>query len=184
MKPIDLKEVAKRFTEKYYPKWLSRFDRIWEMFEETNLNKIISDPATSQSYLGNAFGITGTTEPESQDYMSGIAIVAFTYQGAKDKDSISDDEVKKKISLIPNLKLTPGVQKRLEDTISEMLPLMVGEAVEQSKYKETSNLKNKDFNGHNDVKYFVVYVHRTSGFGVEKFLVVEDDLHSKGKIEM
>jgi len=133
MKPIDLKEVAKRFTEKYYPQWMSRFDRIWEMFEKTDLNKIVSDPAKSQYLQGNAFGIAGTAEPESKEYMSGIAIVAFTYQGAKAKDSISDDEIKKRISLVPNLKIIPGVQRKLENVISEMLPLMVEATVESKK---------------------------------------------------
>jgi len=155
MKPIDLKEVAKRFTEKYYPQWMSRFDRIWEMFEKTDLNKIVSDPAKSQYLQGNAFGIAGTAEPESKEYMSGIAIVAFTYQGAKDKDSISNDEVKKRISLVPNLKIIPEVQEKLENVISEMLPLMV-EGAEELQKERPYVQKDKMEYSHFTKKYQVI----------------------------
>jgi len=155
MRPIDLKEVAKRFTEKYYPQWLSRFDRIWEMFEKTDLNKIVSDPVKSQYQQGNALGITGTADPESKEYMSGIAIVAFTYQGTKDKDSISEDEVKKRISLVPNLKITHGLQQKLENVISEMLPLIVEEA-EESKKEKPAVQKDKIEYSHFTKKYQVI----------------------------
>ncbi|MCK4454608.1 hypothetical protein KAU51_04700 [Candidatus Parcubacteria bacterium] len=175
MKPIDLKEVAKRFTEQYYPQWLSRFDRIWEMFEKTDINKIVSDPAKFQYQQGNAFGITGTADPESKEYMSGIAIVAFTYQGTKDEDSISEDEVKKRISLVPNLKITHGLQQKLENVISEMLPLMVGESVAKAKNKKLTKQKTSE----RQTKEFVVYLARSSGFGTDNFLVNEEELHSK-----
>jgi len=174
MKPIDLKKVAKRFTEKYYPQWLSRFDRIWEMFEKTDLNKIVSDPAKSQYQQGNAFGIAGTAEPESKEYMSGIAIVAFTYHGAKDKDSISNDEIIKRISLVPNLKITPGVQQKLENVISEMLPLMAKNIEEQPESK-TDNLELLQVN-----EKMTEYNQKLSSIGVSEYRVWYNDSEPSG----
>ena len=133
MKPIDIKEVAKRFTEKYYPQWLSRFEMIWEMFQKTDLNKIVSDYAKSQYQLGGALGITGAIEPETKDCIGVIAVFGAIYQDAEDEGSIGADEVRKKMFLFPNIKLTPGAQQQLEDFFSEMLPLMTGGDDEQIK---------------------------------------------------
>jgi len=172
MEPIDLKKAAKRFTEKYHPDWVSRFDRIWDMFEKINPKSLVADSANSQSQMGNAFGITGTADPSAQECMGGIAVFAFTYQDTKDKSSISQDEVKKKISMVPvNLNMYPGLQKKLEDVVNEMLPSMVVGAAEQT--------EKKDSNEYDEIKYFIVYLSRKSGFGVQKILVDEDELHSE-----
>ncbi|MFH2059396.1 MAG: hypothetical protein ABIJ59_10910 [Pseudomonadota bacterium] len=173
-KPIDLKDVAKRFTEKYYPQWLSRVDRIWEMLEKVDPNSLFSESENSQSQQGNALGITGDVEPKFKECISGIAILAFTCRDVKDKDSISADEIRKRISIVPaGLKLTPILQSKLENILAEMLPSVIEESTIQPKNKGALNL-----NEHNDKKRFVVYMNRSSGFGVEKILVAEDDLHS------
>ena len=57
MKPIDLKEIAQRFTSKYYPQWISRVDRIWDMFEKIDPKSFVSESGKSQYQLGNAFGV-------------------------------------------------------------------------------------------------------------------------------
>lgn len=177
--PVDLKNVAKRFTEIYYPQWLSRVDRIWDMFENIDLQVHFSKSPKTQRQQGNAFGITGEIEPKFRECISGIAILAFTYQDIKGKDTISEDELRKKISIVPaGLNLTSTLQNKLENVLAEILPSMVDGGVEQLKNKETSKTKNKNSNGDSEIECFTVYVSSSSGFGAKRSLVAKDDLHS------
>ena len=140
MKPIDLKKVAKRFTEKYYPQWLSRVDRIWDMFEKIDIESFVSESSNSQSQLGNAFGIAGEVEPKFQECMSGIAIFAFTYQGVKDKNIVSEDEIRKRVTIVPGgFNMPAGLQGKLENVLSEMLPL-VGNSIEGQAENQANDL--------------------------------------------
>jgi len=142
MKPTDLKEIAERFTEKYYPQWLSRVDRIWKMLEKIDPKSLNFQFKNSQSIQGNAFGIAGETDPQFKEYMTGVAILAFTYQGVKDKNNISEDEIRKKVTIVPgSLNMPLGLQGKLENVLSEMLPLMIDSEVLKTKGKEVRDEK-------------------------------------------
>lgn len=146
IKPIDLKKIAKRFTEEFYPDWVSRFDRIWAMFEKIDPDSIPTGLDKLQPRLGNAFGITGMAEPESQECIGGIAVCAFTYKQVQDKSSVSEDEIRQKISIIPNFKITPSLQRKLEHVLAEMVPSMtygVDEQTEKLKIEEDTTGYNK-----------------------------------------
>lgn len=140
------------------------------MFENFDFNSFNSDSTKPQIQIDGAFGISGEIDPKFNECMSGIAILAFTYQGSKDDDSISEGEIKKNISIVPNLRITAGLQKKLESVLSEMLPMMTEGADEA---------ENKTFSERDDEKHYFVYVPRESGFGTEKVLVSENDLHSQ-----
>jgi len=178
IKPIDLKKIAKRFTEKFYPDWVSRFDRIWAMLEKLEPDSITTGTDKSQSQLGNAFGITGMAGPESQECIGGIAVLAFTYRQVQNKSSVSEDEVRQKISIIPNFKITPALQRKLEHVLAEMVPSMKQGIAEQDENQSIKSLVGVAPEGSDD-KSFVVYVGRSSGFGVNRYVVPEDELHSK-----
>lgn len=136
MKQIELKEVAKRFTEKYYPQWLSRVDRIWEMLENIDPNFLQAEPASSQYQQGNAFGIAGEIEPKFKEYMGGIAVFAFTCRSIQGDDGIGENEIKNQISITQtNLNISAGLQAKLENVLSEMLPSMIGDVIEADERK-------------------------------------------------
>ena len=130
IKPIDLREVAKRFTEKYYPQWLSRVDRIWEMLGKIDPNSLYSESAKSQYQLGNALGIAGTVEPEFKECISGIAVFAFTCHGLKSEEGIVEADLQSHIATTSlGLKISPGLQSKLESVLIEMLPSLIGGTV-------------------------------------------------------
>lgn len=120
MNPIDLKVVAKRFTEKYYPQFLHRVDRIWDMFEKIDINSFVSKSGKYQ--LGNAFGIAGTAEPIFQEYMKVISILAYVNPSVKGKDGIDKNEIIIQLTSAPKgIKLSTIQQQKLEDFFSEIL---------------------------------------------------------------
>lgn len=176
IKPIDLKEAAKKFTEKYYPQWLSRVDRIWNMFGKVDPDLLFSN---SQSQLGNAFGISGTVDPESKEFIGGIAILAFTYKQVQDESLVSEDEIRQKISIIPNFKITPALQRKLGHVLAEMVPSMVHDTESQIENQPIKSSVSVAPEEDVDEKYFIVYMNRGSGFGAKRYIVSEDDLHSK-----
>lgn len=145
LKPIDLKEVAKIFTERYYPQWLSRVDRIWEMLEKVDPNSLYSESAKPLNLQGNTFGITGEIEPKFQECISGIAVFAFTCNGLKSDDEIAEPELQSRITTTSlNLKIPPGLQSKLEAVLSEMLPTIVGETIRTEEEKlEINFIENK-----------------------------------------
>jgi hypothetical protein len=175
MKPIDLKKIAQRFTSKYYPQWVSRVDRIWNMFEKIDLNQILSESTTSQYQLGNAFGITGTTEPEFNECISGIAILAFTYKNVKDEDDVSEKDIKKQISIVPvSPKITTDIRQKLEDVLGEMLSSNIEGVIEEKNDAEVQKLKSLDENyakiwtNETSSEYLLIDKHRFEGLNKKK----------------
>lgn len=121
MKPIDLKEVAKQYTKKYYPQWLSRVDRIWDMFEKTSPNQVVDNVVKSGFQQGGALGIDGQQDPQLNECISGIAILAFTHQSVRDEDgSVSDEKIS--VSHI-GPEVSEDVQKELKSVLAEMLAI-------------------------------------------------------------
>ena len=176
LKPVDLKEVAKRFTERYYPQWLSRVDRIWEMLEKVDQISLSSESTKPLNLQGNTFGITGEIEPKFQECISGIAVFAFTCNGLKSDDEIAEPDLQSRITTTSlNLKISPGLQSKLEAVLSEMLPSMIEESVA----KTTNKKPIKQEPSKRQTKEFMVCLARSSGFGTDSFLVNEEELHSK-----
>lgn len=133
IRPLDLKAFANKFAEKYYPQWLHRVDRIWDMFERIDFDSFI--PESDNFQVGNSFSIAGEAGPESKEIISGIAILAFTYQNVKDKDNVNDAVIRKHISINPlSSKVSPELQQKLEGVLSEMLS-----SVEYCPESETDN---------------------------------------------
>ncbi len=119
MKPIVLKEVAKKYTEKHHPEWLHRVDRIWDMFEKIDFDSFISESGNHQ--LGNSFGIAGATDPEFQEYMKVISILAYINPRIKN-DGIGRNEIRVQLNSVPEgIKLSEKQQHKLEDFISDIL---------------------------------------------------------------
>lgn len=133
-KPIDLKEVAKRFTEKYYPQWLSRVNRIWEMFEKTDLNSLHPESIKSLYQQGNALGIVGEIEPQFKECMNVISILAYVNQNVKGKDNISEDEIRIQLTSAPEgINISAEQRQRLKITFNEIFFPTVEEVVEAKK---------------------------------------------------
>lgn len=169
LKPIDLKEVAQRFTKKYYPQWLHRFDRIWAMFEKLDLDSFVSNAAEPQYQQGEGFGIAGETDHLFKECISGIAIFAFTNQDLRE-NNINTEELRNRIAIVTaNKNLSAGLQKKISDVLCEMMPLMAGAAEEQTENTVAESLE----------KDFFVYLSNTSGFGTKKENASEKEIHSK-----
>ena len=142
VKPIELKKIAIKFIEKYYPQFLHRVDRIWDMFENIDINSFVTDSGEEQ--LGSAFGLTGTAEPGSQEPIIGIAILAFTYQTTKHETNLSKDEINKRISNSANiLEIPPNVQHKLKELISEMIPSFTVESEAHIKDIQTQKINSE-----------------------------------------
>lgn len=135
MKPTNLKEIAKKFASIYYPQWLSRVDRIWTMFHETGLNNVVPPASiTSQYQLTDGLALAGETEPKFKEFITGIAIFAFTYQGLRKEQNVSDVDLQERISTTCiSHKLAPDLKAKLEGILSDILPSMVEEAVQDEK---------------------------------------------------
>ena len=130
MKPIDLKKIAQRYTEKYYPQWVSRVDRIWDMFEKTDLNLMFSESAKSGYQQGNALGIVGEIEPEFKECMNVISILAYVNQNVKGEDNIGEDEIRIQIASAPEgIRMSNAQQQRLKATLGEIFFSTAGEVV-------------------------------------------------------
>lgn len=142
MDPTKFKEIARQFTTKYYPQLLPRVDRIWDMLNEIDFSK---KPGTV-SQIGGGFAFAGEANPELQGMISGIAVIAFTYQGVKDDGNISEADLKNRINTTClNLKTTSDLQAKLENVLSEILPSLAGNAIIKEKEKpQFAKLWTKD----------------------------------------
>ncbi len=139
IKPADLKKIAQRFTEKYYPQWVSRVDRIWDMLEKTNLNSILSGSAESGYQQGNALGMSGDIDPQFQEYMGGMSLYAYVKQNTNDRSWISEEDIATVMNRAPeSIKLPDAIQQNLDNAIHEAFSYIAGERVNQDSGREVN----------------------------------------------
>jgi hypothetical protein len=122
METAKYKELAECFVAKYYPQFISRVDRIWDMLYELDLGENTSEPAESKYQIGNGLAFGGEANPELSVVASGIDIIVKAHKGAGDNTTIEDSIFKIRINTIcDNREINPDLKHKLESTISEFL---------------------------------------------------------------
>ena len=92
----------------------------------------MSDSSKSSFQEGYSLAIAGKTELEFEQCISGIAILAFTYNKFQDEKNIDSNNIKEQISILPaNTNFSTELQRKLENVLSEMMPQMVGKAIQE-----------------------------------------------------
>ena len=121
MKPIYLKEIARGYTDKFYPQYLSRVDRIWDMIESMPPNI-----KPSEYQCGDGFSFASGAEESFDDFISGIAVFVFTYKNIKDENKITKENLKETIETnLLKLKLTKSINDKIKNLLKEVIPSSV-----------------------------------------------------------
>lgn len=176
LKPTDIKTIASRFVDSHYPQFVSRVDRIWHMLEEMDLNLAFPEQEKEGFQHGNALGIAGAIDPDLKECLRVVSILAYANQTIRNKDAISESDIKIQLVSAPDgLRISAGQLQKLEQIISEIFESNIGEPFEVSNSKPSveETKRTKIF------KDNVVYLSRKNSFGVNRFLVTEEDVHSK-----
>ena len=92
-KSTDLKKIAQKLTEKHYPQWISRIDRIWDRPVTLDFEAMLSKSNKSDSYPQNALGISEQEDPLFHECMSMIPIMACANQTLKNNKEVSKEKL-------------------------------------------------------------------------------------------
>jgi hypothetical protein len=165
MKPIILKDLAKRFADTYYPHWLSRFERIWDIFEKMLLTNKTFVNGIPEFELGAGLPFANGAEPRFKDFISGVAIFAFTYQPLRDAHDLTEDTLRTRINkTCLSLKIPVDIEDKIGATLMEMVPELVDRAQsEQDKAAAVKEMEAKE----TESQQYAVYTAHPSGIGVE-----------------
>jgi len=127
MKPIVIKELARKFTETYYPQYLHRFERIWKMLVKASTESTQDTRKEIYTPLpigGLAFG--DGADKKLKYCMNGIAVFAFSYASNKNIDEITKDDLLHNLKIQQSqLNLPDNIQSKINELLIEIFPNII-----------------------------------------------------------
>ena len=121
--PAVFKNIAKYFTEEYYPQYINRFDTIWSILDTIDLDNIIFSAESPSVPFGTALGFGDSAEPEYAEYIRGEATICFLKKRFSKQEKIDNSElIHQYESIILSIKLSSPLQDKLKKSFIASFP--------------------------------------------------------------
>ncbi len=135
-----LKEIARRYTEKYYPEFLHRFDRVWGLLRSANLKKF----SIQEFQWARGIEFADNVDDECVEWMRDLYIFGRleVIHNILYSRAITKTELVRHLTRICNhLKLSPAIaKKKVEETADFILSLLEDDYPTVIKKKENLRL--------------------------------------------